>query len=544
MMQPMEVHQGQMLPSQQSNGASIIVTSNGEIATGDSANVSGERIVLHPNQRLIIVDPVTGQQKQIQLVQMQPTSGQQAQHHILITTQPLNSVPQAEQEDSRRMNSFEDYFMEPQSSGMQQNHHVVHQPVYQSNQAQMIAETGYQHELEVARKAKLAEMARLRYHRLSDEAKKALNKKRTIAQKRKRQRAKEMAELDEILRKSGDIVDDPEVLEQLREKRIRARWAEAARARYARMTEEQRREHNNKRRMRQMMVKNEKGEVICDADAVQSKIKEKNARKAEQARLRYHKMSAEEKKSYNKRRTEAFRRRRMEEETLLSMPVGEINDEALDRAQRVVIRNAKRAEQARLRYYKLTPEERKVYNKRRYTPKNKRVGTQSPTISEQSGPSIIVKQEGSNEMLGIDGNGNMSEHQELLELRPESAESFTEEGLDALSSIEQEINRQTRQAQEALKTQRSHHWRSSQPGQIVFQQAVQNVVHDPKTYETVFLGLSMWIVGTGSLRGSLDLIVLICEVGFGSIFFGYSSWFVFQVYEERGLFLRSQLSDD
>ncbi|KAI6204083.1 hypothetical protein M3Y94_00631400 [Aphelenchoides besseyi] len=514
MMQPMEVHQGQMLPSQQSNGASIIVTSNGEIATGDSANVSGERIVLHPNQRLIIVDPVTGQQKQIQLVQMQPTSGQQAQHHILITTQPLNTVAQAEQEDSRRMNSFEDYFMEPQSSGMQQNHHVVHQPVYQPNQAQMIAETGYQHELEVARKAKLAEMARLRYHRLSDEAKKALNKKRTIAQKRKRQRAKEMAELDDILRKSGDIVDDPEVLEQLREKRIRARWAEAARARYARMTEEQRREHNNKRRMRQMMVKNEKGE-----------------------------MSAEEKKSYNKRRTEAFRRRRMEEETLLSMPVGEINDEALDRAQRVVIRNAKRAEQARLRYYKLTPEERKVYNKRRYTPKNKRVGTQSPTISEQSGPSIIVKQEGSNEMLGIDGNGNMSEHQELLELRPGSAESFTEEGLDALSSIEQEINRQTRQAQEALKTQRSHHWRSTQPGQIVFQQAVQNVVHDPKTYENwgvfsaLILGLSMWTITIESLRGSLDLMILICEVGFGSIFFGYSSWFIFQVYKERGLFL-------
>lgn len=73
--------------------------------------------------------------------------------------------------------------------------------------------------------------ARMRYHRLSEDQKKTLNKKRTIAQKRKRQRAKEMAELDEILRQSGDIVDDPEVLEQLRERRIRARWAEAARAR-------------------------------------------------------------------------------------------------------------------------------------------------------------------------------------------------------------------------------------------------------------------------------------------------------------------------
>lgn len=67
---------------------------------------------------------------------------------------------------------------------------------------------------------------------MNEDQKKALNKKRTVAQKRKRQRAKEMAELDDILRQSGDIVDDPEVLEQLRERRIRARWAEAARTRF------------------------------------------------------------------------------------------------------------------------------------------------------------------------------------------------------------------------------------------------------------------------------------------------------------------------
>lgn len=48
-------------------------------------------------------------------------------------------------------------------------------------------------------------------------------------------------------------------------------------------------------------------------------------------------------------RTEAFRRRRMEEEMLLAMPIGRINGEALDRAQQIVVRNAKRAEAARLR---------------------------------------------------------------------------------------------------------------------------------------------------------------------------------------------------
>ena len=74
------------------------------------------------------------------------------------------------------------------------------------------------------------------------------------------------AELDEILRQSGDIVDDPDVLEQLRERRIRARWAEAARARYHRMSEEQRRAHNNRRRMRQMLVKNESGENMNDEE--------------------------------------------------------------------------------------------------------------------------------------------------------------------------------------------------------------------------------------------------------------------------------------
>jgi len=282
-----------------------------------------------------------------------------------------------------------------------------------------------------------------------------------VAQKRKRQRAKEMAELDEILRESGDIVDDPEVLEQLRERRIRARWAEAARARYHRMSEDQRRAHNTKRRVRQMMVKNDKGEVMCDEDAVRSQIREKNAKKAEAARLRYHRMSQEEKKIYNKRRTESFRRRRLEEERLLSMPVGQINEEALDRAQRVVIRNAKRAEAARLRYHKMTAEQRKAYNQRRYTPKSRKSGESSNNNSD-------IKQEG---------------------------DAFTEEGLDALTSIEQEINRQTRQAQEVLKQQRVTptpsnassnqlpQWRQ-QPTQIIVQQPPNSQqsgnAHDPK----------------------------------------------------------------
>lgn len=101
------------------------------------------------------------------------------------------------------------------------------------------------------------------------------------------------------------------------------------------MTEEERRAHNTRRRMRQLTIKNEKGEIIKDEDAIRIKIKEQNSKKAAAARNRYHRMTSEEKKLYNQRRTEAFRRRRMEEEALLAMPIGRINGEALDRAQQI-----------------------------------------------------------------------------------------------------------------------------------------------------------------------------------------------------------------
>lgn len=267
-------------------------------------------------------------------------------------------------------------------------------------------------EKEQAKRKKQAEAARLRYHRLSAEDKKALNLKRTLAQKRKRQREREVAELETILRQSHDIVDDPEVIEQLREKRMRARWAEAARSRYQRMSSEERRNHNTRRRLRQMTLKNEKGELIKDEDAIREKIKERNAKKAEAARLRYHRMNPDEKKMYNQRRTEAFRKRRMEEEALLAMPIGRINGEALDRAQQIVVRNAKRAEAARLRYQRMSPEQRKLYNQKRYTPKRKRPQDEDMDHIEP-GPSVKKDEE-----------------------------------YDALSSLERDVLKRTQQAQQ------------------------------------------------------------------------------------------------
>ncbi|CAD5220859.1 unnamed protein product [Bursaphelenchus xylophilus] len=384
------------------------------------------------------------QNSQIQVVQI-PSSGVQSSQpqHILITTQPVGSAPTPDQDDSRRV-AFAEYFVEqpatiistaPYQGAIQGQLVTTPGNRYQKSSSKpVVIESPDKIEKEAAKRKKQAEAARLRYHRLSAEDKKALNLKRTLAQKRKRQRERELAELESILRASNDIVDDPEVIEQLREKRMRARWAEAARSRYQRMTSEERKAHNQKRRMRQITLKNEKGELIKDEDAIREKVKERNAKKAEAARLRYHRMNPDEKKLYNQRRTEAFRKRRMEEEQLLAMPIGRINGEALDRAQQIVVRNAKRAEAARLRYQRMTPEQRKAYNQKRYTPKRKRQ---------------------------MDTSGQLMGH-----IDEGSPQQKKEEEYDALSSLERDVLKRTQQAQQVLLRQRQGQY---PPGTTILQ---------------------------------------------------------------------------
>ncbi|EPB67462.1 hypothetical protein ANCCEY_13448 [Ancylostoma ceylanicum] len=303
-------------------------------------------------------------------------------------------------------------------------------------------------EKERLKKARQAEAARMRYHRLTPAEKRELNLKRTLAQKRKRQREKELEELESILRETNDIQEDPDITEQLREKRMRAKWAEAARQRYARMTPEERRAHNNRRRMRQMQnalaavkAAGGTGDPIKDEEAVRAHIKAQNAKKAEAARQRYHRMTEEEKRIYNQRRTEAFRRRRMEEEMLLAMPIGRINGEALDRAQQIVVRNAKRAEAARLRYQRMTPDQRKSYNQKRYTPKRKRLEGMDPMMSSSGGslPGSCKKEE------------------------------------DALSAIERDVLKKTQQAQQAAPQQITY----TTGGMMVNGQHVQQQIINP-----------------------------------------------------------------
>ncbi|VDO46334.1 unnamed protein product [Haemonchus placei] len=285
-------------------------------------------------------------------------------------------------------------------------------------------------EKERLKKARQAEAARMRYHRLTPAEKRELNLKRTLAQKRKRQREKELEELESILRETNDI----QVIGTKFCSRIAHRIVSF---RYARMTPEERRAHNNRRRMRQMQnarairhcgAAGGTGDPIKDEEAVRAHIKAQNAKKAEAARQRYHRMSEEEKRIYNQRRTEAFRRRRMEEEMLLAMPIGRINGEALDRAQQIVVRNAKRAEAARLRYQRMTPDQRKSYNQERY------ISNPLQSYNQKRYTPKRRRMEGMDSMLSSSGGSLAGSCKKVEE--------------DALTVIERDVLKKTQQAQQ------------------------------------------------------------------------------------------------
>jgi hypothetical protein len=151
-------------------------------------------------------------------------------------------------------------------------------------------------------------------------------------------------------------------------------------------------------------------------------------------------MSSEEKKLYNQRRTEAFRKRRIEEEQLLATPIGQISGEALERAQQIVVRNARRAEAARLRYQRMSTDQRKIYNQKRYTPKRKSADQPGPSTSGNS-KSFKVK------------NGD---------------------DFDALSSLERDVLKQTQKAKQSLMRQQI-----SQPSQQYPQSTTATIVQVP-----------------------------------------------------------------
>lgn len=92
-----------------------------------------------------------------------------------------------------------------------------------------------------------------------------------------------------------------------------------------------------------------------------------------------------------------------------------------------MVRNARRAEAARLRYQRMTPDQRKSYNQKRYTPKRKR--------DDQIGPSTST----------------------ISKTRVKTDE------FDALSSLEKEVMKRTQQAQQSLARQRMNQVVPQQP---------------------------------------------------------------------------------
>ncbi|VDN04181.1 unnamed protein product [Thelazia callipaeda] len=293
------------------------------------------------------------------------------------------------------------------------------------------------------KRQKQADAARQRYQRMTVEERKEVNQKRTEAQKRKRQKDKELEELESLLRQSRDIEDDPAVNEQLREKRIRARRAEAARLRYQRMSSEERRAYNQRRRFRQLGIQGTKKNAM-DEEKLRQHIIEQNAKKAEAARLRYHRMTDEEKRQYNQRRTEAFRRRRIEEEILLSTPAGRISAEALNKAQQIMLRNAKRAEAARLRYQRMTPEQRRAYNQKRSRAKKERERVLR-AASEDAMSSLSSSINGNENALQINSRTGTMEQKPVIE-------SVVSE--EVLSTLEKDVLKRTRQANMVLMRQK------------------------------------------------------------------------------------------
>ncbi|KHN83990.1 hypothetical protein Tcan_17256 [Toxocara canis] len=232
------------------------------------------------------------------------------------------------------------------------------------------------------------------------------------------------------------------------------------------MTSEERRVYNQRRRLRQLGLQGTKKNLMDD-EAVRQRILQQNAKKAEAARLRYHRMTDEEKRIYNQRRTEAFRRRRIEEEILLSTPAGRISAEALNKAQQIMMRNAKRAEAARLRYRRMTPEQRKAYNLRSYrrmTPEQRKAYNlrrslakkerehtlQTPTHSIQSDPGVLP-------LTTINGHHEGVVIEEDTVNMPSHAVSTTSNSNlseEALSALEKDVMRRTRQANMLLMKQK------------------------------------------------------------------------------------------
>lgn len=103
-------------------------------------------------------------------------------------------------------------------------------------------------------------------------------------------------------------------------------------------------------------------------DQIEDKLQMQRAKRAERARRRYHEMSAEARHEFNAKRALALKMSRLKDEELcrlgdkLDMTNREADEDLRHSIEQARIRRAKRAETARQKYQKMTPEQRKIHN--------------------------------------------------------------------------------------------------------------------------------------------------------------------------------------
>lgn len=101
---------------------------------------------------------------------------------------------------------------------------------------------------------------------------------------------------------------------------------------------------------------------------IDDKLQVQRAKRAERARRRYHEMSAEARHEFNAKRALALKMSRLKDEELcrlgdkLDMTHREADEELRRSIEQARIRRSKRAETARQKYQKMTPEQRKIHN--------------------------------------------------------------------------------------------------------------------------------------------------------------------------------------
>lgn len=120
-------------------------------------------------------------------------------------------------------------------------------------------------------------------------------------------------------------------------------------------------------------------------------------RRAERARQRYHNMTEEVRREFNAKRSVALRRSRLRDEQLCKLneeakKEGRILDLETQKAvDEALARRAKRAESARLKYQRMTPEERRAYNANRdAVRKARKQGYESRLRTPETPDSVVI----------------------------------------------------------------------------------------------------------------------------------------------------------